>query len=535
MPPVHREVGPARRRGRGWRAGGAGRGADRPRPHRLPGRRRGGAARRATSAGRSSSPSTARSSSGSSRRPARRRCTRRRSARRRRSSRSARCSPASCGRRSRTSPTAFHVLPNSVPVDLFRRRAAGRSATPDELLFVGYRKASKGIENLLRAVAVARAVAAGDHAAAPRPLAGRGDRGELAGARGVARHRGRRRLRGAGRPARDRRRDGPGIAVRPPEPARDVRRRRGRGARVRDARCRDRLRRRDRDPRRRRRAPRRDRPDRRPGGARRRRSSRRWSGARRSTRTSCGRPSSGGSARRSSRSGCSSSTASWSAAAAGAGRARDPGSPAGPPRRWADRRRRARPGARGPAARPAAGRHDPKRMTLITAREPPRSAAAGRRIASSRSTSNRPGARRPTLPRPLDGRASRAAWPASRATRVGRSSGGSGAWPGFGSGARAGRRRAARSARQAQAGRRAAARRPRPPRRCEGRRGHGSSPAAASVARGPVGRLSSGDPARSPGAAPRRRSARRRPSSRNAPPPRPGPAAPISLRPAACR
>jgi glycosyltransferase involved in cell wall biosynthesis len=50
----------------------------------------------------------------------------------------------------------FHVLPNSVPMWLFRA-APLADRTPDELLFVGYRKPSKGIENLLRAVGVARA------------------------------------------------------------------------------------------------------------------------------------------------------------------------------------------------------------------------------------------------------------------------------------------------------------------------------------------------------------------------------------------
>jgi glycosyltransferase involved in cell wall biosynthesis len=49
----------------------------------------------------------------------------------------------------------FHVLPNAVPVDLFRP-APLEERSPDELLFVGYRKPSKGIENLLRAVAFAR-------------------------------------------------------------------------------------------------------------------------------------------------------------------------------------------------------------------------------------------------------------------------------------------------------------------------------------------------------------------------------------------
>lgn len=49
----------------------------------------------------------------------------------------------------------IEVLPNAVPLDHF---APGDPAArvPDELLFVGYRKATKGIENLLRAVAAAR-------------------------------------------------------------------------------------------------------------------------------------------------------------------------------------------------------------------------------------------------------------------------------------------------------------------------------------------------------------------------------------------
>jgi len=52
--------------------------------------------------------------------------------------------------------STIDVLPNAVPVDRFG--AASRVARrPDELLFVGYRKASKGIETLLRGVAVARA------------------------------------------------------------------------------------------------------------------------------------------------------------------------------------------------------------------------------------------------------------------------------------------------------------------------------------------------------------------------------------------
>lgn len=46
------------------------------------------------------------------------------------------------------------VLPNAVPVDLFGS-APPEERVADELLFVGYRKATKGIENLLRAVALA--------------------------------------------------------------------------------------------------------------------------------------------------------------------------------------------------------------------------------------------------------------------------------------------------------------------------------------------------------------------------------------------
>ena len=46
------------------------------------------------------------------------------------------------------------VLPNAVPIDLFRSRPLDERVA-DELLFVGYRKASKGIENILRAVALA--------------------------------------------------------------------------------------------------------------------------------------------------------------------------------------------------------------------------------------------------------------------------------------------------------------------------------------------------------------------------------------------
>jgi glycosyltransferase involved in cell wall biosynthesis len=52
--------------------------------------------------------------------------------------------------------TRIDVLPNAVPVDRFG--AASQAARrPDELLFVGYRKASKGIATLLRGVAVAHA------------------------------------------------------------------------------------------------------------------------------------------------------------------------------------------------------------------------------------------------------------------------------------------------------------------------------------------------------------------------------------------
>jgi glycosyltransferase involved in cell wall biosynthesis len=46
------------------------------------------------------------------------------------------------------------VLPNAVPVDLFGADPDAERIA-DELLFVGYRKATKGIENLLRAVALA--------------------------------------------------------------------------------------------------------------------------------------------------------------------------------------------------------------------------------------------------------------------------------------------------------------------------------------------------------------------------------------------
>jgi len=46
------------------------------------------------------------------------------------------------------------VLPNAVPIELFEPAgSAGR--VPDELLFVGYRKANKGIETLLRAIGIA--------------------------------------------------------------------------------------------------------------------------------------------------------------------------------------------------------------------------------------------------------------------------------------------------------------------------------------------------------------------------------------------
>ena len=48
----------------------------------------------------------------------------------------------------------IEVLPNAVPVDRFPLAAAA-DRRPDELLFVGYRKASKGIETLLRATAFA--------------------------------------------------------------------------------------------------------------------------------------------------------------------------------------------------------------------------------------------------------------------------------------------------------------------------------------------------------------------------------------------
>jgi glycogen(starch) synthase len=48
------------------------------------------------------------------------------------------------------------VLPNAVPVELFQS-ASPEERVADQLLFVGYRKTTKGIENLLRAVAIAHA------------------------------------------------------------------------------------------------------------------------------------------------------------------------------------------------------------------------------------------------------------------------------------------------------------------------------------------------------------------------------------------
>lgn len=48
------------------------------------------------------------------------------------------------------------VLPNAVPVELFRSRPLAERVE-NELLFVGYRKTTKGIANLLRAVALAHA------------------------------------------------------------------------------------------------------------------------------------------------------------------------------------------------------------------------------------------------------------------------------------------------------------------------------------------------------------------------------------------
>lgn len=52
------------------------------------------------------------------------------------------------------------VLPNAVPVDLFRPAPLAERVA-DQLLFVGYWKASKGLENLLRAVALVREVRPG--------------------------------------------------------------------------------------------------------------------------------------------------------------------------------------------------------------------------------------------------------------------------------------------------------------------------------------------------------------------------------------
>jgi glycosyltransferase involved in cell wall biosynthesis len=51
---------------------------------------------------------------------------------------------------------SIEVLPNAVPIELFQP-VEGAERVPDELLFVGYRKANKGIGTLLRAVAIAHA------------------------------------------------------------------------------------------------------------------------------------------------------------------------------------------------------------------------------------------------------------------------------------------------------------------------------------------------------------------------------------------
>ncbi|MBM4408617.1 MAG: glycosyltransferase family 4 protein [Chloroflexi bacterium] len=54
------------------------------------------------------------------------------------------------------SPDTIDVLPNAIPIEGFPL-GSDRDRDPDALLFVGSRKASKGIERLLRAVAMARA------------------------------------------------------------------------------------------------------------------------------------------------------------------------------------------------------------------------------------------------------------------------------------------------------------------------------------------------------------------------------------------
>ena len=60
----------------------------------------------------------------------------------------------------RTDPANIDVLPNAVPVEAFPTRGPeGRD--PNELLYVGSRKASKGIETLLRAFAIARGACPG--------------------------------------------------------------------------------------------------------------------------------------------------------------------------------------------------------------------------------------------------------------------------------------------------------------------------------------------------------------------------------------
>ena len=141
------------------------------------------------------------------------------------------------------------VLPNAVPVDLFGS-APPEERVADELLFVGYRKATKGIENLLRAVALAR-MSAGRRSRCGCSAARRTRRPKRAGRRSPASSASADvvRFEPSGRSGGDRDGDGPREPVRPPEPARDVRGGRGRGARVGAAGRRDGFRRRDGDPR----------------------------------------------------------------------------------------------------------------------------------------------------------------------------------------------------------------------------------------------------------------------------------------------
>ena len=119
------------------------------------------------------------------------------------------------------------VIPNAVQLEHFRVTPSAERAV-DELLFVGHRKPSKGIEVLLRAVAIAPGRSADDHAAAHRPVARRGHRGQLARPGVEPGSGGRRELRGSSGSRGNRRCHGPGQPLRPPQPSGDVRRRRRR-------------------------------------------------------------------------------------------------------------------------------------------------------------------------------------------------------------------------------------------------------------------------------------------------------------------